>query len=574
MSYAPLSTSEEEKTTLAHDAAREDERETLHDARPLSIARAPHDLTGHRLHLAISIAAGTVMCLFGYEQGVFGGIMVGADFLDYFHSPSPSLLGFVTSVYDLGCFAGAIFASLIGERLGRRWMLLVFTVIMSAGIAIQTGSTSMTMLVWGRFIAGVGNGGNTSTAPVWHVECSKAENKGRAVVGEMTVNVFGFVLSNVITLACSPLTSEAQWRFPLGVQLLFGAAILVMVWVLPESPRWLVARGRDAEARDVLARLSGDGAEDELKGIKESVRIEMASKARWRDVFSGGQASRRVLLGVLLQMAQQLSGMPVLPSGRLPSRKNFLLTDRPGINVLCYYLPLVLHKSVGLPELTSRILSTVNAVSYMLATGCSIFVIERIGRRPLLIVSAAFMSIAFLGIAISVGIGQAHPLENFIPGVIATVFMFAYFTAFSFGWIAVPWLYPAEINSLSMRSKGAALATASDWLFNYVVVQTTPIGMHYLGWALYLIYAVFNACFVPLVYFLVVETAGRSLEEIDRWFQVNRGWLVHRVDWNARPDVSMSINSDAGKRAIGDREAMIKAFELEDADDWGEVESR
>lgn len=318
MSYAPLSTSEEEKTTLAHDAVLEDERETFHDARPPSTARASHGLTGHRLHLAIPIAAGTVMCLFGYEQGVFGGIMVGADFLDYFHSPSPSLLGFVTSVYDLGCFAGAILASLIGERLGRRWMLLIFTVIMSAGIAVQTGSTSMTMLVWGRFIAGVGNGGNTSTAPVWHVECSKAENKGRAVVGEMTVNVFGFVLSNVITLACSPLTSEAQWRFPLGVQLLFGAAILAMVWVLPESPRWLVARGREAEARDVLGRLSGDigTAEEELKDIKESVKMEMASKARWRDVFSGGQASRRVLLGVLLQMAQQLSGMRILLWGR------------------------------------------------------------------------------------------------------------------------------------------------------------------------------------------------------------------------------------------------------------------
>jgi hypothetical protein len=114
-----------------------------------------------------------------------------------------------------------------------------------------------------------------------------------------------------------------------------------------------------------------------------------------------------------------------------------------------------LHRSVGLPELTSRVIATINAVCFMSATWTSITIIERVGRRPLLMVSAACMSVAFVGIAVSVGIGQANPASHLVPGIVATVFMFLYFIAFSFGWISVPWLYPAEINSLSMRSKGS-----------------------------------------------------------------------------------------------------------------------
>ncbi|KAF2018240.1 general substrate transporter [Aaosphaeria arxii CBS 175.79] len=485
------------------------------------------------------------MCLFGYEQGVFGGIMVGPPFLRFFHDPSPSVLGFVTSVYDLGCFAGAILSSFIGEKLGRRWMLIIFTIIMTTGIVIQTAAQNMQWLIWGRLIAGIGNGGNTATAPVWHVECSKSEEKGRAVVKEMTVNVGGFVMSNVITLFFSGSKSEYQWRFPLGVQLLFSVVILTMIWILPESPRWLLMRKRDAEAKIVLTALA-DSEQEVQEGfskIKESVRIEQATKASWKQVFAGGQATRRVSLGVLLQMAQQLSG----------------------INVLCYYLPLVLHRSVGLPELTSRVIATINAVCFMSATWTSITIIERVGRRPLLMVSAACMSVAFVGIAVSVGIGQANPASHLVPGIVATVFMFLYFIAFSFGWISVPWLYPAEINSLSMRSKGASLATASDWLFNFVVVQTTPLGIHHLGWFLYLIYAVLNALFVPFVYLFVVETAGKSLEQIDRWFASHPGWRVDKTT-----DTDGGVLPVSGRtKTDEDQQRMLKAFGIEsDEEDY------
>lgn len=237
-----------------------------------------------------------------------------------------------------------------------------------------------------------------------------------------------------------------------------------------------------------------------------------------------------------------------------------------GINVLCYYLPLVLHKSVGLPELASRLLATGNAVLFMLATAASVFFIERLGRRPLLMSMAAAQSIAFLGIAISTEIG--HDRGALIPGIVATVFITFYFLAFGFGWVATPWLYPAEVNSLGMRTKGAALATACDWLFNYFVVQTTPIGIHYLHWGLYLVYAILNACFVPIIYFFIVETAGKSLEQIDRWFAANPGWLVHKAGDTAFTEVTAANGVDSMTR-IEESESMVKAYKQQDDHECG-----
>lgn len=265
-------------------------------------SRHKYGFNPDRLHTLISVAAATVMCLFGYEQGVFGGIIVGQEFQDYFNRPSPSLTGFVTSVYDLGCFAGALFTLLVGEWLGRKRMLIIFTIIMTTGILLQTGAHSMNHLLWGRFIAGIGNGGNTATAPVWHVETSHDHAKGTAVVKEMVVNVFGFVISNVITLAFSRITTEAQWRFPLGIQLIFIVIILGLVPILPESPRWLLARGRDSEAKAVLASLSNEDVEGDFKGISDAVREEQAVQASWAQIFKGGPATRRMLLGMLLQI--------------------------------------------------------------------------------------------------------------------------------------------------------------------------------------------------------------------------------------------------------------------------------
>lgn len=174
----------------------------------------------------------------------------------------------------------------------------------------------------------------------------------------------------------------------------------------------------------------------------------------------------------------------------------------------------------------------------MLATAASLLFIERLGRRPLLMSMAAAQAVAFLGVAISTEIGGDDGAK-LIPGLLAAVCILLYFLAFGFGWVSIP------------------------WLFNYVVVQTTPIGIHYLHWGLYLIYAILNAAFVPIVYDMIVETAGKSLEQIDRLFISNPGWLVHKADHSWAPQSSNADDEETLDGADEENEGMVKAYEAD-----------
>lgn len=170
-----------------------------------------------------------------------------------------------------------------------------------------------------------------------------------------------------------------------------------------------------------MSLLNDHNIDEEFEEIRASVKTEQAAQASWAQLFRGGLATRRVILGMMLQTAQQLSG----------------------INVLAYYLPVVLHRSVGLPELTARFIAAANAVSFWLTTTTSIFFVDKIGRRPLLMFGASGMALAFFGVGTGLGIGTLFP-DSHLPGIIATIFIWFFFTTFSSGWISVPWLYPVS----------------------------------------------------------------------------------------------------------------------------------
>lgn len=176
---------------------------------------------------------------------------------------------------------------------------------------------------------------------------------------------------------------------------------------------------------------------------------------------------------------------------------------------------------------------------------------------------AAAQAVDFFGVTISTEIGGDDGAK-LIRGLLATLCVSLYFLALEFGWVSIPWPFPAEVNSLSVRTKGAALTTPMDWLFNFIVVQTTPIGIHYLHRGLYLIYAILYIAFVPIVYYLIVETAGISLGQIDRWFISNPGSLVHKVDHSCAPESSNVDDEETLGGAEEEHEGMVKAYEEEE----------
>jgi len=470
-------------------------------------------MTGTQLNIWVTIACTTAMTLFGYDQGVFGGIIVTQDFLDTMGNPDPNLQGTIVSLYDIGCFFGAISTFLFGERYGRKRTFIVGVIIMSIGAVIQACSFSVAQMIVARLITGFGNGINTATAPVWQSETSKPSWRGKLVVFEMIMNIAGFSLSNWMTYGFSFVGGSLSWRFPIAFQLVFSFILISTVPWLPESPRWLLAHGYEEQGVDVLVALAGKhaSAKDEYiltqrDEILEAVRIEKETAPTWRDIIRGKTGNtgmmKRLLLGAGTQWMQQLVG----------------------INVTSYYLPLVLQNSVGLSNTLSRLLAACNSVSYLIFSFFGLLLIETAGRRKLMMWGAAGQCVCYIFIAALLSKAN-DPVSGPKFGAGATAFFFLYYVFFGICWQGVPWLYPTEINSLSMRTKGAALGTASNWISNYIVVQITPLGIANLGWRFYLIWVVFNAIFVPLIWLVYPETANRHLEDIDRLYRENKNMV-------------------------------------------------
>ncbi|KAF1344962.1 general substrate transporter [Delphinella strobiligena] len=460
------------------------------------------------------------MTLFGYDQGVFGGVVVTDDYLQTLGLVGPtttSLSGTVTAIYDVGCFFGAIAAVVIGEPLGRKKTILLGTTIMSIGAILQISAYSVAQMIVGRVIAGIGNGLNTATAPVWQGETSKASWRGKLIVIEMIMNIAGFSLSNWITYGFSFVGGPVAWRVPLAFQFLFIAVLYATVPWLPESPRWLIAQGRMDEADQILADLEGTTPDDpyvitESKEIQYAVTYERDNAPAWKDLLRGKTGPeagtctmRRLFLGMGTQAMQQLSG----------------------INVTSYYLPTVLINSVGLNNNLARLLAACNSVSYLAFSFIGIPNVERWGRRKMMMYAAAGQCFCYLIITVLIRYNEKPGYSGSKDVASASVaFFFLYYVFFGIGWQGVPWLYPTEINSLSMRTKGAALGTATNWIFNFMVVEITQIGIQNLQWKFYIIWTLFNAAFVPIVYFLYPETADRTLEDLDRYFRQNHNVIV------------------------------------------------
>ncbi|KAL5001565.1 general substrate transporter [Aspergillus recurvatus] len=471
-------------------------------------------LQGQKLQLAISIIAGMDFLLFGYDQGVTGGLLTLESFIKYFptiatngpyfesldgaaKSTQSTRQGIVVAAYNLGCFAGSIPTIWVGNWLGRRKTIFLGSFIMVIGALLQCTSYDLPQFIIGRLVTGFGNGMNTSTVPTWQSECCKANKRGQLVMIEGAMITCGITISYWIDyglLFADP--NEVAWRFPLAFQIFFALVILGFVMFLPESPRWLVLKGREDEAREVLGALVGDGTDPnfiqtEFVAIKATV-LEMAAGS-FRDMFTFTEDRHfhRTVLAYVNQMFQQISG----------------------INLITYYIPVVLENQLGMNLQNSRLIAACNGTEYFLASWIAVFTVERFGRRTLMLFGAAGMSISMAILA-----GTASAGSNG-ANIACIVFLFVFNTFFAIGWLGMTWLYPAEIVPLKIRAPANALATSSNWIFNFMVVMITPVAFDNIGYQTYIIFAVINAFIFPVTYFFYPETAYRSLEEMDRIFR-------------------------------------------------------
>ncbi|KAB8205809.1 general substrate transporter [Aspergillus parasiticus] len=478
-------------------------------------------LKGGWLTFWITVACATDMSLFGYDQGLFSGVVVTENFLvvhDLVGTSKTKTLSTVTAIYDVGCFFGALMAFGVGERLGRKKSILLGTTLMAIGTLLKCTSYSLPQIFVGRVILGFGNGINTSTAPIWQTETSSPKWRGKLVFLEMVMNILGFCMVNWINYGLSFAGGAVAWRFPIAFQFMFIFVLFATVPWLPESPRWLMQRGYEKEAIEILSCIEDKPIDDpyvvaQKNEIEYTIYYERENAIRWRDILlrrktdsTDSKSLRRLILGAGTQFMQQFEG----------------------INIMSYYLPTVLMKFVGLSESMARLLTAVNSVTYLICTCCAVGLIERMGRRGLMMLSTAGQFFAFLIITILLRYAEANAgtVEGQKFGSASIVFFFLFYIFFGLGMLEIPWLYPTELNSLQMRNKGAAVATATNWITNFVIVEITPIGIDSIGWKFWIVWTVFNAAFLPVIYFFYPETANRTLEDIDAYYRSNPSLIV------------------------------------------------
>ena len=387
-----------------------------------------------------------------------GGILTLPVFLDAFPQINPSgtsdkaeqslrstYQGIAVASYNLGCFIGAIITIFIGNPLGRKRMIFGGSAIMVVGAALQASATSLPHFIIGRIVTGVGNGGNTSTVPMWQSETCSAHKRGKLVMIEGALITGGIMISYWIDLGLSFAPGSVAWRFPLAFQICFCVFILYFVLGLPESPRWLILKGREAEAKEVIAAIAdvdiGDKfIENEYVTIKETV-LEM-SKGSFSDLFARdkNRTLHRVLIAYFNQMFQQISG----------------------INLITYYAAKI-YSDLGVSPFLSRLLAALNGTEYFIASWPAVFLVERVGRRKLMLFGAAGQA-ATMAILAGVNSQSTRPAQIF-----GIVFLFVFNTFFAVGWLGMTWLYPAEITPLRTRAPANALSTSSNWIFNFMV---------------------------------------------------------------------------------------------------------
>ncbi|KAI0972907.1 sugar transporter-domain-containing protein [Xylaria arbuscula] len=453
-----------------------------------------HGFTGKALVYFTSIFVSLGVFLFGYDQGVMSGIITGPFFRDYFNNPSRAEIGTMVAILEIGAFISSLIVGRVGDIIGRRKTILYGSMIFFVGGALQTFAANMPMMMLGRIVAGLGVGSLSTIVPVYQSEISPPHNRGKLACIEFSGNIIGYTTSIWVDYFCGYITSNLSWRIPLLMQCVMGALLGLGSLIIVESPRWLLDNDHDEEGIVVIANLYGGGdihnakARDEYREIKMNVLLQrMEGERTYSEMFR--RYKTRVFIAMSAQALAQLNG----------------------INVISYYAPYV-FESAGWVGHDAIKMTGFNGITYLLSTIPPWYIVDRWGRRVILLTGAIAMaiSLSLVSYFIHLDIGSTPTL--------VVVFVMLYNAAFGYSWGPIPWLYPPEILPLSIRSKGASLSTAANWAFNWLVGEMTPILQEWIEWRLYLLHAFFCVVSFVVVYFVYPETCGVRLEDMDSLF--------------------------------------------------------
>ncbi|OUJ72327.1 sugar porter family MFS transporter [Hymenobacter crusticola] len=422
--------------------------------------------------------------LFGFDTAVISGAekaiqqLWGLSLLEH---------GFTIAVALIGTVFGAMFGGIPSDKLGRRQTLIwiaVFYLVSALGAAFTSNWYAFMAF---RFLGGLGVGASSVTAPVYISEVAPAANRGR-MVGMFQFNVvFGILIAYLSNYLLVNLGDNA-WRWMLGVQAAPALAFFLLLFKVPESPRWLLSQGRVEEGRDVLRRIDPTTADQDVTTILTSNANDKADGGG--ESLLAGSYRKPMMLAVLFAVFNQVSG----------------------INAIIYFAPRIFEMT-GLGKDSALLSSAGVGLVNLIFTMLGVNIIDKFGRRKLMLVGS-FGLIATLGL-----VARAFYLKEFgeFGGMLVPVLLFVYIGFFAFSQGAVIWVFISEIFPNAVRAKGQALGSSTHWVMAAIITFTFPYFAEKLGGGN--TFAFFGAMMVLQLLFvwrIMPETKGTSLEQLEK----------------------------------------------------------
>ena len=434
--------------------------------------------------------------LFGYDEGV---IAVARPLLEKDFPMTPLVGGFMTAAVPLGALVGASLAGRITDRYGRRRVLMAAAALFAVGALIAAGMTATWILVAARLVLGLAIGVAAVTAPLYIAEAAPLAIRGALVSTYQLAITFGILVSYLSGLV---ITGDGDWRAMFALGAVPGVLFLIGLIFLPESPRWLVLRGWPDKARSSLQHLRGAGT---------SVEPELDEIVRTAQAEAGQKHSYAALLAPMIRPAL-IVGMGL-----------FFLQQLSGINAVIYYAPEIFHHA-GFDSGKTQVLATigVGTVNFV-TTILAMYLIDRMGRRPLLVLGFVGTAATMLLIAFAV----LNPA--LVPDWVVIVALLLYIASFAISIGPLPHVMMSEIFPLNVRGPGMSMASISNWGFNFLVVFAFPLMLAGVGLAFtFTIFAII--CIGGILFTLarVPETTGISLEAIEAHLKSGRPFVSLR----------------------------------------------
>jgi len=458
--------------------------------------------------------------LFGYDTGVINGTQF--YFSKYFELTG-ALKGFIVSSALLGALVGAAFSGVLSKSIGRKNSLIIAATLFTLS-AWGSGLPSMlpesiSLMVFFRILGGIAIGIASMNAPMYIAEIAPAEKRGNLVTFYQLAIVIGFFVVFLATYFIGNGLSESEnistgWRYMFWSELIPAGLFLGLLFLVPKSPRWLMLKGKEEEAQNVLISIHGkDNASQELKEIRES--LEKDSKGEKASIFSKSLLPI-IIIGTILSILQQFTG----------------------INAVLYYGADIFEQALGFGKedilLQQILLATVNLVFTFIA----MFTVDKLGRKPLLIIGGFGMLIGFLMMGFTLYFSDYSQLNSAgLPtissseGIISLIGILIFIGSFAMSMGPVVWVILSEIFPNRVRSVAMSIAVAGQWLANYFVSQSFPIIVESKAnklqidggiWNNALPYFLFSGFIILIIVFVwkfIPETKGKTLEEMETLFE-------------------------------------------------------